>query len=107
MHDRNSTSEARAGAPFDAARAVAVAGKGETEGDPRGKAARAIFEAGDVRIIAHRPASVGYKDSGSAKGADGHRVRPQLVIDHDGDGLRVTLEGVPLGETLPCASPER
>jgi len=47
-------------------------------------AARLIFESDNVRIIARRPVSTGYKLSGSAKGADGARVRPLIHISPDG-----------------------
>ncbi len=43
-----------------------------------------MLDRGDARIIAHRPVSTGYKVSGSAKGADGKRVRPRMHIDHEG-----------------------
>ncbi len=70
--------------PFDAADALAEAKKQSEEGDPKAKAARQIFEGGNVRIIARRPVSTGYKISGSAKGLDGQRVRPLVAVDHDG-----------------------
>ena len=47
-------------------------------------AAQAIFQGANVRIIARRPAQHGYKLSGSAKGLDGERVRPQLSVDKAG-----------------------
>lgn len=70
--------------PFDASATLAVAKQATEASDPKGKAARQIFEAGDVRIIARRPVKTGYKLSGSAKGADGKRVRPLVAVDHDG-----------------------
>lgn len=70
--------------PFDAGAALKVAKQEAIEGDPKAKAAKLIFDGGDVRIIAHRPVKTGYKVSGSAKGLDGHRVRPLISVDHDG-----------------------
>lgn len=52
--------------------------------NPREAAARAIFEAGGIRVIARRPISSGYKLSGSARGDGGPRVRPLLHADHEG-----------------------
>ncbi|MGE3819285.1 MAG: SWIM zinc finger family protein [Isosphaeraceae bacterium] len=46
--------------------------------------ALAIFDRGDVRVIARRPVSTGFKLSGTAKGGDGRRVRPLLHVDHEG-----------------------
>jgi len=70
--------------PFDASATLAMAKQATEESDPKAKAARQIFETGDVRIIARRPVKSGYKLSGSAKGADGKRVRPLVALDHDG-----------------------
>jgi len=70
--------------PFSAAQAAAVTSKAAEEGDPRAKAGREIFESDNVRIIARRPVVTGYKLSGSAKGADGARVRPLIHISADG-----------------------
>jgi hypothetical protein len=68
----------------DAARAVAQAAKAAEGMDPKGKAARQIYESDNVRIIARRPVPTGYKVSGSAKGADGRRVRPLVHLDPHG-----------------------
>ena len=46
--------------------------------------AQAIFASDNVRIIASRPVSTGYKLSGSAKGGDGKRVRPLTHVDWEG-----------------------
>ncbi|HEY8429650.1 MAG TPA: SWIM zinc finger family protein [Sandaracinaceae bacterium] len=70
--------------PFDAERALAISKAEAEDADPKAKAAKQIFEAGDVRIIARRPVSTGYKISGSAKGADGARVRPLIAVDAHG-----------------------
>jgi len=48
------------------------------------KTATQILESGDVRIIARRPVSTGFKLSGSAKGPDGSRRRPLLEVDKEG-----------------------
>ena len=56
----------------------------EDTSDPQAKLARKIYESDNVRIIARRPVSQGYKLSGSAKGADGQRVRPLLVSEARG-----------------------
>lgn len=54
------------------------------EKNPHQKAAKAVFDSDNVRIIAHRPVSTGYKLSGSVRGTGGERVRPQLHVDADG-----------------------
>jgi hypothetical protein len=69
--------------PFSAQEA-AKAVKPAASPAPQEAAARAIAEAGDVRIIARRPVSTGYKLSGSARGDEGPRVRPMLHVDHEG-----------------------
>jgi hypothetical protein len=63
---------------------AAVKSGGAASNNPQEKAAQAIFGASNVRIIARRPTQLGYKLSGSAKGADGERVRPQLAVDKVG-----------------------
>lgn len=70
--------------PFSATAAVAETEKATEKNDERATAARAIFDADNVRIIARRPVSDGYKLSGSAKGADGQRVRPLVHVDPAG-----------------------
>lgn len=70
--------------PFSAKHALSLIRATEEESDPQAKAAKAIFDTDDVKIIARRPVSTGYKLSGSAKGADGHRVRPLVSVDHEG-----------------------
>jgi len=71
--------------PFTAKQAASVVSKAVEEADPRAKIAREIFESDNVRIIARRPVSTGYKLSGSAKGPDDHlRVRPLIHISADG-----------------------
>src|SRR5262249_7611717 len=57
----------------------------EAPATPQEKAAQAIFEQGDVRIIARRPVATGYKLSGSARGGfEPGRVRPMLHVDPEG-----------------------
>jgi hypothetical protein len=70
--------------PFSATEAVTLAKNLEAEANPHEKAAREIVKADNIRIIARRPVSTGYKLSGSAKGADGVRQRPLLHVDHEG-----------------------
>jgi hypothetical protein len=55
------------------------------ESRPEAKAARTIFETGNVRIIACRPVSTGEKVSGSVLGTQGDRVRPQFHISKEGE----------------------
>jgi hypothetical protein len=57
---------------------------------PEEKAAQAIFQRGDARITARRPVSTGYKLTGSARGADGQRVRPLMHVDHEGHIIEAT-----------------
>ena len=61
-----------------------------SETAPAAKVARAIFTSDNVRIIARRPVSTGFKVSGSARGPDGHRVRPLVELDHDGQIVTAT-----------------
>jgi hypothetical protein len=70
------------GEPFSAKQA-AKAVKAPTLSNVRDKAAQAIFAAGEIRIIARRPVTSGYKLSGNAQ-ATGRRVRPLLHVDHEG-----------------------
>jgi hypothetical protein len=70
--------------PFTAQQAVAAVKPAVEETNPQQKAAREIFQQDNIRIIARRPVTTGYKLSGSAKGADGKRVRPLLHVDHEG-----------------------
>ena len=72
-------------APFTLKDAVKATKPVENETRPEAKAARAIFEAGDVRIIARRPFSGGFKVSGSARSPGGARVRPQITVNHEGE----------------------
>lgn len=79
--------------PFDAAKEVARLAAAAEEADPKAKAARSIFEAGNARIIARRPVSTGFKLSGSVAarpGEDGGRKRPLLHLDHEGAILEAT-----------------
>jgi hypothetical protein len=74
--------------PFEAKRALTLAkarstGQASTS-DPRAKEAKALFDAGEIRIIARRPTSLGYKLSGNCRGPGNTRVRPQLGVDRDG-----------------------
>lgn len=76
--------------PFSAkAHAAKLAAQAEAA-DPKAKAARAIFAAGNARIIARRPFKGGHKLSGSAKGDDGERVRPLLSVDGEGQIIEAT-----------------
>ena len=65
----------------DAAKAVQPA---QTETTKEAAGAHQIYAADNVRIIARRPFSQGFKLSGSAKGKDGNRVRPQITVNHEG-----------------------
>ena len=69
--------------PFSAAEAAKAV---KTAPPPKSKEAdaQAIADRGDVRVIARRPVSTGYKLSGTAKGDDGRRVRPLLHVDAEG-----------------------
>ncbi len=75
--------------PFSAKRVISQIKSAEDDSDPAAKAARAIVQAGDVRIIARRPVKSGYKLSGSARGKDG-RVRPLMSVDHEGQIIEAT-----------------
>lgn len=68
--------------PFSAEKALAQAERSAEEANPMAAAARAIVDSDNVRIIARRPVPAGFKLSGSAKGLDGNRVRPQVFVDH-------------------------
>ena len=70
--------------PFSAKHALSMIQAAESESDPQAVAAKAIFGSGNVKIIARRPVTTGYKLSGSAKGGDGNRVRPLVSVDHEG-----------------------
>lgn len=66
----------------DAAQAVRTGDSGD---GPQEKAARKLFDEGNIRVIARRPVSSGYKLSGSARSAtDAERVRPMLHVDKEG-----------------------
>ena len=69
--------------PFTLKDAVKAIAPKQTEKTKEAVAASAMQDAGDVRIIARRAYTGGFKLSGSAKGVDGQRVRPQLTIGHD------------------------
>jgi hypothetical protein len=60
------------------------------EANPNAKAARTIFQSDNVRIIARRPVSTGFKLSGSVLGTKGDRVRPQLHVDIEGQIIEGT-----------------
>jgi hypothetical protein len=70
--------------PFSAQEAAASVKQAAAAGNDQEKGAQAIFQHDNVRIIARRPVTTGFKLSGSAKGGDGHRVRPLLHVDHEG-----------------------
>lgn len=76
--------------PFSAKHALSMIKATEVSGDPKAKAAQAIFSSGNVRIIARRPVTSGYKLSGSSKGSDGKRVRPLMSVDHEGQIMEAT-----------------
>ncbi len=67
--------------PFSPKQAVSA---GKALGGEKEKAAQVIHAQGDVRLIMRRPTASGFKLSGSAKGADGRRVRPLLTVDKEG-----------------------
>lgn len=69
--------------PFVPARAAALVSAAELASDPLAKEAEALFAAGEARIIARRPFSLGHKLSGNVKDGSG-RARPQIVVDHEG-----------------------
>lgn len=70
--------------PFTVKEAAAATKPAVAEATPEAKKAQRIVDLGDVRIIARRPVSQGYKLSGSARSEGGPRVRPQLFVDHEG-----------------------
>jgi hypothetical protein len=71
--------------PFTPQQAAAVVRPAAEETDPRARLAREIFESDNVRIIARRPVTTGFKLSGSAKGDhDAVRVRPLIHVSPDG-----------------------
>src|SRR5262249_62324861 len=70
--------------PFPAQEAAAAIKPGASETDPQAKEARRVFERGDVRVTARRPVTTGFKLSGSARGDEGPRVRPQIHVDRQG-----------------------
>jgi len=72
-------------APFTLKDAVKAAKPATTETTKEAEGARAIFASDNVRIIARRPYSEGFKLSGSAKGSDGPRVRPQITVNLAGE----------------------
>jgi len=77
--------------PFTVKEAAKVTNTSKVEDQtPQAKAARQIFVKGDVFLTARRKVSTGYKLSGSAKGADGLRVRPLLSLDLDGQVTEAT-----------------
>ncbi len=71
--------------PFSAAEAASAVRTVEKPATQQERLAQKIFDEGNVRIIARRPASTGFKLSGSARGSiDPERVRPQLHLDKEG-----------------------
>lgn len=70
--------------PFSAPEAAAAVKQTPAAAQPQQQSAKNIVAADNVRIIARRPVGTGFKLSGSAKGADGQRVRPLLHVDHAG-----------------------
>lgn len=76
--------------PFSAQEAVATVKQAAALSQPEQKGAQEIVQHDNVRIIARRPVTTGYKLSGSAKGSDGARVRPLLHVDHEGHILEAS-----------------
>ncbi len=72
-------------APFTLKEALKATVPSATETSNEAKVARTIFEGDNVRIIARRPFSEGYKVSGSARSPGGPRVRPQVTVNHDSE----------------------
>lgn len=70
--------------PFTAKEAQAALSPAASEKAPAAAAGREIYSSDNVRVIARRPVSSGYKISGSARGRDGARVRPLISVDHQG-----------------------
>lgn len=70
--------------PFTVSEAIKTAEKQAEQDNPQARAAREIFDNDQVRITARRPVTTGYKLTGSAKGADGARVRPLMHADPEG-----------------------
>ncbi len=70
--------------PFTQKEAQGLAVAPANPNNPQEKAAQAIVDADNIRIIARRPVTTGYKLSGSAKGSDNERVRPMLHVDQEG-----------------------
>jgi hypothetical protein len=70
--------------PFTAKEAQAALAPKLSEGSEEARGGREIFETDNVRIIARRRVSSGFKISGSAKGRDGKRVRPLISVDQHG-----------------------
>jgi predicted nucleic acid-binding Zn finger protein len=70
--------------PFTAKQAEAAVAPAASEKTAAAREGREILDTDNVRVIARRPVSTGYKISGSAKGRDGARVRPMISVDHEG-----------------------
>ncbi len=72
--------------PFSAAKAVRLSAQIESQ-DPRAAAAKALYSAGQIAIIARRPVATGYKLSGNCAISLNiqDRVRPQLHIASTGE----------------------
>ena len=76
--------------PFSAQEAAKAVAKATEESDPQAKAARWIFANDQVRIIARRPVTTGYKLSGNARGQTGAQVRPLMNVDQEGKIIEAT-----------------
>ena len=70
--------------PFTEKEAQAALAPAVSEKAPAAAEGRAIYSTDNVRVIARRPVSSGWKISGSARGEDGKRVRPLISVDHQG-----------------------
>jgi hypothetical protein len=76
--------------PFTIKEAVAAVQPTAADSTAQEKAARRIFEQGDVRLTSRRPVATGHKLTGSAKGADGLRVRPLMHVGHEGNVIEAS-----------------
>jgi hypothetical protein len=70
--------------PFSAQEAAQAVKPAAAPAGSQEAAAQAIVSSDNIRIIARRPVSTGYKLSGSARGDGGPRVRPLLHADREG-----------------------
>jgi hypothetical protein len=76
--------------PFNVQEAAAAVKQAAAGSSEQAKGGQDIVHKDNVRIIARRPVTTGYKLSGSAKGGDGQRVRPLLHVDLEGKILEAS-----------------